>query len=454
MRVHRRLIFVVGWVCIVFALAPAGAFESTLAPPQLIGQLEARGYENIDAQLVGDVLVVWCENRRIRYPVTWMSEALWLAASSVSPERRVRVVAEKFGRPVVALEARAEDVVRWMAQELPTALFRDLLTAEYAGDEYPAERANSSLRRVDLTLGPGRLLSQFGLAGAWIKADFDASARLTTALAPGLAASGWMFIPLYNKGGPVDVEDRYSEVRPGSFLVSLFQPLGRSTFSTATVGAFELGRWQYDTYGVTVDVDHATLDGRWTVGASVGYLGSATYRVRSDRPPPGERYRIWEIVWPPDIWPYEARVAYRFDGLDFHVIGRWGRFLNGDRGWRLDLRRNFGEVEVTVFGIKSDYRLGGADPVDRNQVRLVGGMRLEVPIFPRQRGMPRRFRVTPAQSFAWSYRYRPGDSGIDVTTEYRVEDLVGEYNPGDLRNNLDRARAQVHSIARSDEPKQ
>jgi hypothetical protein len=205
---------------------------------------------------------------------------------------------------------------------------------------------------------------------------------------------------------------------------------------------FELRNWRYDSYGVVVDLRHMTPDGRWMVGGSFGYLGSATYRVLNDRP---TKYRIWEITWPPDDWPYEAVIGYRLEAFDLHLTARWGRFLADDQGWRLDIERKFGEVGVTIFGIKSDNRLGGADPVDRNNVRLLGGIRIEVPLYPRERGMPARFRVTPAPSYAWMYRYRVGHVGVGVETGHRVEDIIEGYGQTEIRNNLERARVQVRA---------
>jgi len=428
-------------LCVLVGSASARHAEDG-AISQFRRDLLRLGYENVALETTDSTLVVWCENRRIRYPVVWMVEALSLAASSVPREHRVCVVAERFARPVVSLAARASDVVAWMEGAVPTSAFRDRLTVAFAGDRQPPGRLNPSLRRVDLMLGPGRLLTELGLPGDWIRATFDVSAELTTALAPGLIAYGRMFVPLHHRGGPVDNEERYNEVRPGSFLLSYFHSLGPSAFSTVTMGMFELRNWQYDSYGVMVDLFHATPDGHWVIGGAIGYLGSATYRVLDDRP---ERYRVWEIVWPPKDWPYQAVIGYRFDGFDLHVTARWGRFLAKDRAWQLDVERKFGEVSVTIFGIKSDDRVGGADPVDRNNVRLLGGIRMQVPLYPRERSMPSRLRVTSAASYVWTYRYRAGHVGVNVESGHRVEDIIEYYNPTYIRNNLERARTQIRA---------
>jgi len=432
--------FALGLSIIACAVSARGAQDEH--GPRLAHQLQSLGYENICVETTDSTLVVWCENRRIRYPVVWMVEALALAAAAVPPETEVRVVAEKLARPVVSLAAKADDVRRWMSGELPTEEFRERLEVAFSGSDSPSARENPSLRRVDLTIGPGRLLSQFGVPGVWIKAHFDVSAELATALAPGMTAYGRMFVPLHNRGGPVDGDDRYNELRLGSFLVSYFHSISSIAFSTVTAGLFELGNWRYDSYGVMLDLRHYTPDGRWTIGGSVGCLASARYRVLNDRT---DRYRVWEIAWPPRNSPYEALISYWHEGFDLRITGRWGRYLNGDHAWKLEIERTFGEVGLAVFGIKSDAQFSGADRVDRQNVRLLGGVRIEIPLYPRQRGMPERFRVTSASTFAWTYRYRVGHVGVDVATKHGVEDLIAGYNPSAVRNNLERARAQVRA---------
>jgi len=111
----------------------------------------------------------------------------------------------------------------------------------------------------------------------------------------------------------------------------------------------------------------------------------------------------------------------------------------------MDVDRSFGEIKLAVFGIKSDGYSDFLKRVDRQNTRLLGGLRMEVPVPPRERGMPDRFRVTSTPAFAWSYRYRVGDVGVEVATKYSVEDVIGGYNPVTVANNLERARRQLRA---------
>ena len=436
-----RVVGIVLWV-VLGAAAPGGAAEQEVAAA-LEADLQRLGYENLAVRTTDSSLVVWCENRRIRYPVVWMIEAMALAAERVAPEMRVRVVAQRLARPVTTLSARAGDVRQWIDGRMPTSAFRRRLRIRFAGSDYAANRSNPSLRRFDLTLGPGRLLSQFGVPGDWIRAQFDVAADLKAALVPGLVGYGRLFIPLFNKGQAIGGDVRYNELRPGSVLTSYLQAFGATTFATVTGGMYELGNRSYDSYGVVVDVVHYSDDGTWAIGGSVGYLSYIAYTVNDE---PQARARIWQIVWPPANRPYQALVSYRFSEFDLQLMGRWGRFLGGDRGWRVDVARRIGEIGVTIFGIRSDARFRGRDEIENRQdVRLLGGIGLEIPLHPRRRGMTSTFRVTSAESFAWNYRYRVGDVGVGVNTKHGVENLIAQYSPTVVGNNLDRAGEWVRS---------
>jgi hypothetical protein len=179
---------------------------------------------------------------------------------------------------------------------------------------------------------------------------------------------------------------------------------------------------------------------------NVGYLGQSSYVIDVES---SRVARVWDIRYPMHRIPYFAEVGYRFSGVDFGLNIRWGRFLLGDRGWRMDVERKFGEVGVTIFGLRTDGRIrGGSDPPQTRDRRLLGGIGLEIPLPPRRRGLPAALRVTTSRSFQWQVRYRSGQIGARLPADYSVEKMIGEYNPVVVRNNLERVRKQIAGTAR------
>lgn len=417
---------------------------------EIIVALTEQGYENVAARVSSDSAVVWCENRRIRFTAGWITEALRIVAEQVPRETTVRVVALRYAHPISSFTARADDVLAWAQHRMPTSQFRDRLTANMAGDETPPMRENSSLGRFDLALGPGRFPAALGISGIWMQAVFDVGGRLSTTVAPGVVGSGQVFVPIYVHNGPVPVGARgnlrNSEIRPGTLAISYLQSLGRNGFTTVTFGTYELGNPMYDSYGIVLSVREYSPSGRWAFGAQIGSIGRSSYLVESD---PLGRYRVWELSWPPRDVTYQAEIGYRVPGVDLRIDTQWGRFVNGDRGWRVDVYRQFGEIGVTVFGLRTNGMFWRAHGYIPDDTRLLGGVRLEVPLPPYRRSMPAPLRVTTAESYSWAYRYRVGHVGIGLATGFDVDNLIGEYNPVVIENNLDRVRPAARAEQRS-----
>ena len=444
---HRSVIL--GALPFLLLTGMALALPSDDSLDQVIAELVERGYENVGGRVADNAVTVWCENRSIRFTTVWIVEALTVVAQSVSSETNVEVVALKEARPIAAFSAKAGDVNDWIQHRISTSMFRDRLNAEYAGSRDVAQRANASMRKVDLKFGPGTMKSMFGVPhGVWIRAQFDVSTEVSTTLAPGIVGHGQYYFPVFMYHGPVGSGDkgssRYYEMRPGSMLLAYFRPVSESAFVSVTTGVFEFGSTRFDGYGAIVTSRHYSPDGRWALGLDLGYIVPGAYYVSNDVV---SRYRQWLIVWPPS-WKntgrvHIARIEYRFSSVDLRIVGRWGRFFAGDRGWRLDIERKFGELGLTIFGLKSDGRFQNAEEFRENDSRLLGGVRFEFPIPPRRRSKPSALRTTTNTSFRWSYRYRAGNIGLGMPTGYAVDDLINEYSPVTVLNNLDRARAQI-----------
>ena len=387
----------------------------------------------------GDELRVWCESRQNRFPAAWIIEALALASEHAAEGATVQVVALKCAQPIVSVRAEAGDVREWVSGRMPTSSFNDRLVARYDGTADPPVRpAASSLRRVDLAIGPGRIRTEIGLPQQYFRSSLDLGMQMRSHLARGLEGSAEVYVPIHSIGDPISGDYRYEEIRPGTAALSYLRPLGHTAFSTLTLGMYEQGNRVYDNYGAVLDFRQFSEDGRWSVGFSLATIGFLAYQVNDL---PSGRERVWAMEGGlPDRVRYMAQIGRRFETIDVELTARWGRFVGGDRGWRFDVSRRFGEVRIDVYAIKSNGEFEVIYDPDDEYVRLMGGLLIEIPLFPRRRATPARFRVVPRETFSWNTRYRTGETGVEIITQHRVEDLLPLYSPAALRSNLDRVR--------------
>ena len=401
--------------------------------------LETRGYENVVVSEGDGELRVWCENRQNRFPAAWIIEALALASEHAEPGTTVRVVALKYAQPIVSVQADAADVCAWVSGEMPTAQFEGRLTATYDGTARPpTSPAVSSLRRADLVIGPGRIRTEIGLPQQYFRAALDVGLLARSHLARGLEGSAEVYVPLHSIGDPISGDYRYEEIRPGTAALCYLRPLGQAAFSTFTFGMYDQGNRVYDNYGAVFDFRQFSSDGKWSIGFSLASIGFLAYQVNDL---PSGRERVWAVEGGfPDRVRYMAQIGRRFDSVDLELTARWGRFVGGDRGWRFDVSRRFGEIRIDIYAIKSNGEFEVIYSPEDDYVRLMGGALIEIPLFPRRRAAPARFRVVPKETFSWNNRYRTGETGVEIMTLHRVEDILPLYSPSAIRANLDRVR--------------
>ena len=151
----------------------------------------------------------------------------------------------------------------------------------------------------------------------------------------------------------------------------------------------------------------------WTEsGANLGYTGFAEYRK-------GIFYYADLDALTPLFY-----AEYRMRKYDLGLRATYGRFLHEDTGVRFDLLRQFGEVEIGFFALKTER---GSD----------GGFNFSIPIFPSKYLPTGRIRISPAQAFPWEYRYRGlPRGGRRYNTGNRIDAFLKRLNPDYIKNQI------------------
>jgi hypothetical protein len=230
-------------------------------------------------------------------------------------------------------------------------------------------RASSSFGRVDVVVHP------------WFEAsfgDYDEPVRSRTGVAPevriavrhGLRLSAQMLFTLQD-----DLPTGESRVRPGLVTLSQTLRLPRNVFVHATAGAFTPNR-----YGADVQVRAYSPSGRWFAGGELARTGVTSFaRDGWQRHPADDRTALLEAGW------RDLR-----HGLTIQATA--GAFLSEQRGVRLDVVRQFGEVDLGGFVMTSEEGKNG-------------GAVLRIPLGVSRHPAPRAFRLRVADAFRWEYRY-------------------------------------------------
>jgi hypothetical protein len=358
--------------------------------------LVAHGFANVAVRVMDDRVVASFENARYRDESRALREAARLLASVLPADRDLVLVAGSRGIPLVtarfAALPGATGSEGWA--ETPQV---SLDVSALPPTPLAAPRAGSSFGRVELVVHPW-FEAQFGDYVDPVQARLGLASELRVDVRRGLGLSAQVLVTLRDE---LHLDE--SRVRPGVATLNQTVRLPRNAFLSATAGTFTRDR-----YGADLEGRVFTSNGHLALGAAVGVTGAAHY----------QRVGWWfEPMDPPLVL---LDVTGRITRYDLSVQATAGRFVDGDRGVRLDVLRRFGELEIGWFALRTE---GGSN----------GGVTLRIPLPPPTHAARGPIRVRMADAFGWEYRYHGLEgAGRRYDTGNRLEELGRRFDPGHL----------------------
>jgi hypothetical protein len=261
--------------------------------------------------------------------------------------------------------------------------------------------ANSSLNRFIIVVHP-QFRAQFGNIDDPVQSQINLAPEMTTSLWKGMSFSAQLIIPLQNELG-----EEGNDPRPGLLTLNQTLRFPKNTHLSATVGYFTKNR-----YGIDIEITKHFANGRWLLGSKIGYTGYASYLNG-----------IWYYSQI-DALTTQFKAGYFFSRYDLSLSATYGKFLYHDTGWRWDVLRRFGEVDIGFFTSLTE--------ISRN-----GGIKLSIPLFPAKHMSTGLIRITPAKKFSWEYFYREfPQAAIQYGTGNSIDDFSKGLDPFFIKHEL------------------
>lgn len=375
--------------CVATGPARADADSSaTAAAPPTAARVEAStitdlGLENVQVDSAGGGAVVGFENRRYRHTVDALGH-----------------IERAAGGRVLAFERRLGLTTAAVSIEGPVDSPRFRIAYPSDPDFPPAPRgAESEPTRasIDAVLRP--LFSyELGRLIAPIQVQFQLEPFLRYGPWPGARATASLVIPVYNDFLVDALHPDVDNVRPGLLTLEQFAWIPRMALVSGTAGLFADNR-----YGVSFGAARPLANGAFLLDAQTDVTGFVAFETE------GLSYS-------------EASQVSAFGGVTWFVPRydvalrlRAGRFLYGDKGAHLELRRSFGDFEISLFGLRSH----GLN---------VEGVRVSLPVPPMTRSTQSPVRMIPIERFPLSYRTDATPVGIFVQGVASREDYLRQLN--------------------------
>ncbi len=388
-------------------VTPAFSDGENLPADRLVSALLKSGFENLAVILEDKHLIVTYENRRYRDELAAAEEVVSLVLALFSEEIEVTLIPQNRKIPLIAMTltvnpngARPANGKSARAGEC-SAMRVDLEFDSAWKKLQTLAPVNASTWKIDLVVHP-QFHAVFGNYGNPVQSQINIAPALNTSLWKGLSLCAQLIIPLQN-----ELEKEDDHVRPGLLTINQTLRLPRNVFASASFGYFTKNR-----YGLDVETQKYFFNGKASIGANFGYTGYASYSQ--------------------GVWRYSTierlitllNAEFRFPRVDLSLRATYGKFLYQDIGWRVNLVRQFREVDFGFFLMRS------ADEMNT-------GFHLSVPVFPRKHFPARALRIKTADYFPWEYRYKGiPDHGKLYNTGNHLEDFMKRLNPSYVRNQI------------------
>lgn len=254
--------------------------------------------------------------------------------------------------------------------------------------------------KFDFRLQP-EFIANFGFKEQPILSKTNLLLQTQLYLYRGLVLHLGVLFPLVN-----DFDNQPMNIRPAPVYLNQFLALSHQDFVSASAGLFG------SQYGLNVQYRRNNLTSPWSFGAEAGLTGFYYF------PRQGIYYEKLRHLL------LQADVAYRLRTPDvtFKVSG--GQYMYDDRGARLDVLRQFSNVEIGIYAMKTK---NGS----------TAGFNIAIPIPPGRIVQSSRVRLRSSEEFRWEYSYNAvGNVGVRYRAGVPLDGLLRQYHQQYLTNQL------------------
>ncbi len=375
----------------------------------LATELVKNGFENIRIKTVEEKIIIAYENRVYRFDVDAVKEIIKIVIPKLNGQKKIILIPENRKIPLVVIDAAVQDCKDYLSSNISGAEFADKLKIVFETDsewrnlENESE-FNSSNLRFDITFKP-TIAAQFGVYTDPVMWQLNLVPGIKTSFWKGMQFNYEFIVPIHNDLLPME-----DSVRTGLAVINQTFRLTNSFFVSSSAGYFSNNR-----YGLDIEAKKYFSNGDINIGINFGCTSFA-YFV-------GNRFNYSDHF----ILTGNANFDLRIPKYNLTLGLSAGKFLMGDNSIRLDINREFGEIEIGFFAIRSSDGISN------------GGINISIPIFPSKYWKPSFIRLRTEENFGWGYIVRsntPDLIGLRYNTGNKINSFIKRLNPEFIKNNF------------------
>ncbi|MBX3008895.1 MAG: YjbH domain-containing protein [Melioribacteraceae bacterium] len=356
------------------------------------------GYENIKIVISGDELLLTFENRVHRFEIYSLMNLIKLIEPFFDNLNNLVLVPLNRKIPISKITIPIKNYHDFKTNSNDKESFVNSIVIEENTDEImkrfiDVESENSSSLKLDMILKPSTQF-EFGIYSQPVRYQLNINSNFRLNLWKGMNLDYEIIIPVHN-----DFFDREDSIRPGIITLNQTIRLPMSFYLSSTVGFFSHNRFGFD-FEALKSFDNGNIN----LGINFGYTALGYFSG-------------FKMLYNDDFkFTGNVYFNYRVETLDLTLGVMAGKFLYDDKTIRFDISREFGEIEIGFFALRSSEGISN------------GGVNITIPLWPGNYWNPGIFRVRPAENFGLSYL-------VNTNTDK----LIGSrYNTGNRLNNFNK----------------
>jgi hypothetical protein len=365
-----------------------------------------KGFENVRVKSDNQILFVEFENRLYRFEVTALFEILKIIKDDAGDFKNIFLLIKNKNIPIVEVKVEKSDLNDWLNNIITNSEFTELMNIRMIESEnwdkiFDSSRVgNSSNFKFDIVLKPTYRF-QFGIFSKPVLYQLNFAPHILFGLWKGMSGLYEITIPIHN-----DFSLREDSVRTSMIVLNQTYKLANSLFISASLGYFTLER-----YGFDLEARNYFMNGDMSIGLNLGYTGYASFTMKK--------------LYYSDLYQWNGSVdlSYRIPEYDLTLGLTAGKFLSNDNTIRFDIYREFGEIQIGFFAMRSTKGISN------------GGFSFSIPLFPSKYWKPALVRIRTTENLGYTYKVKIADMiGLKYDTGFGINNFLEKMNPGFIKN--------------------
>ena len=374
----------------------------------ITARLVENGFENIRIKIENTRILISYENRVYRFEVEALSEVLKIVVPLIDDREELILIPLNRKIPIIKFLSGLENCRAFLANKINAQQFIEDADIKMDIDRdynllLDESEFNSSNFRFDLVIKPA-MSFEFGPYSDPVLAQINLAPDIRTSFWKGMRLSYEAIFPLWNELG-----SRGDSIRTGMVTINQTFRLAKAFFISTSTGIFSGNR-----YGLDLEAKKYFADGDFSLGANFGITSFIDFS--------GMTRILYSDQF---IVTGSISAEYRVEKYDLTLGASIGRYLQKDNSIRFDINREFSEIEIGFFAIRSFKGVTN------------GGFTLTIPLFPSKYWNPSFARIKVAENYSWSYVVKSNTNdliGQRYNTGSRISSFIEKLNPSFVKN--------------------